>query len=76
MKKITTMSDFLEQQLSDYEDLLNDELTLSVECYDEAMSYLISEYGLFSDIVDQFYKKGRTDEAIHFAVELGYSDEE
>lgn len=51
-------------------------LTLNVQTYDEALDYLIAEYGLFSDIVDQFYKLGRTDKAVYFARGLGFDIED
>ncbi len=47
-------------------------LTLSTECFDEAMNYLIAEYGLFSIPVNTFFQLDRTDKAIQYACSLGF----
>lgn len=51
-------------------------LTLNVQTYDEALEYLIDEYGFFSDIVERFYELGRNDEAVHFARKYGFDIED
>lgn len=51
-------------------------LTVSTECFDFAMEYLIAEYGLYSHAVDQFFKLGKSDEAIQYACTLGYDIED
>lgn len=74
--EITTMPDFLEQQLSDYEDLANDDLSFSTETYDEAHNFLIDEFGFHSKEVNGFYELGRNDEAVSYAIELGFDIED
>lgn len=51
-------------------------LTFSIETLDFAMDYLIAEYGLYSHAVDQFFKLGKSDEAIQYAVSHGFDIED
>jgi hypothetical protein len=50
-------------------------LIYSTNSFDEAMEYLIAEYGLYSDPVDQFFKLCKTDKAIEYARKHGYNVE-
>lgn len=40
------------------------------------MEYLIAEYGLYSHAVDTFFKLGRTDEAVQYAITHGFDIED
>jgi hypothetical protein len=55
---------------------MENELTLSTECYDEAHSFLIDKFGFHSDEVKEFYEIGRNDKAVEYAILLGYDIED
>jgi len=46
--------------------------TISQSEFEQALNYLISEYGLFSDPVNLFFQLGKTDEAITYACNHGF----
>lgn len=54
-----------------------EKLTLNVQTYDEAHNFIVEEYGIFSSKqLDKFYSLGRTDEAVQYAIDLGFNIED
>lgn len=52
------------------------ELTYSVESFDESMMWIIDKFGFESPEIHHFYKLGRNDDAVNYALKLGWDIED
>lgn len=50
--------------------------TYSTESHDESLNYLIETFGFDSAEVNKFYKYGKTNNAVDYAMSLGWKDED